>query len=69
MKTPESLLQSAKSRLQQAMKHARQVERKILDMNETGINPREISELRHSAEQVVQCVHEFNAYWNAYETE
>jgi len=69
MKASESLLQSAKARLQQAMKHARRVERLILDMNDTGITLGEIHELRDSAEHVVQCVHEFSAYWNAYETQ
>lgn len=68
MKNAESLLQSAKARLKQAKLHAHRVEVIIEGMNRDGIDGTEIAAMRAEAERMLQCVHEFNAYWNAFET-
>lgn len=68
MKNAESLLQSATARLMQAKLHAHRVQTVIDGMNRDGIDGREIAAMTAEAERMLQCVHEFNAYWNAFET-
>lgn len=40
----------------------------LLDTDPDEIEPGEIGDLRNSAEQFIQCVHEFSAYWNILKT-
>lgn len=68
MKTAESLLASATARLKQAKNHAECVAHLSANIAEYGITAREVKVMRSEAEKMLQCVHEFSAYWNAYAT-
>jgi hypothetical protein len=68
MKTPASLQSSMMARLKQSKDHAKNLVSIVEDMTYSGIVPGDIASLREQAESILQCVHEFSAYHNAYET-
>ena len=70
MKDQRSVFKSAFARLAQARKHADKVSRIAEHIERSdGVDGRLMMDLRIEAEEVVQCVHEFNAYWNVYSTD
>ena len=68
MKTAQSLLKSAKARLKHTGDAAEDVQH-IIDMMRTqGICGQKLHSLRQATAKLTQASYEFNAYWNAYET-
>jgi len=65
MKPSERVLMAAKARLRQAVGHVSDVSDAINEMQTTGHSGPQMAKLRTHAQQLLQCVHEYNAYRNA----
>ena len=68
MKNKKSLQQSADARLHQASKHAAELVKITAGRKADDLGRSDISNMRDEATHLLQCVHEFSAYWNANET-
>ena len=68
MKTPASLQSSMMARLKQSKDHAKNLVSIVEDIVYSGVAPGDIASLREQAESILQCVHEFSAYHDTYET-
>lgn len=71
MKKAKAVLRSATARLQQTRNRAAKVDAIISRYDGESLmamTPEDIAALRREAEQILQGVHEFSAYWNVLNT-
>lgn len=68
MKNADTLRRSARARLNAVIRKSNRLGELALDMRD-GFSPEAMAEMRALAGELAQCVHEFNAYHNALETD
>lgn len=67
MKPDNDIRRAMRARFNQAKKHLAEIGT-IVKADPDEIQPGEIGDLRNNAEQLLQCIHEFSAYWNVWKT-